>query len=48
MVPKDEVIDLDMPIEEAFKFIVSAGVITPGAAVNGKLPEGQYYRKMIE
>ena len=34
MVPNDEVIDLDMPIEEAFKFIVSAGVITPGTRVS--------------
>jgi uncharacterized membrane protein len=30
MVPKDEVIDLDMSLEDAFKFIVSAGLIAPG------------------
>jgi uncharacterized membrane protein len=30
IVSKDEVIDLDMPIEDAFQFIVSAGLIAPG------------------
>lgn len=35
IVPKDEVIDLDMPIEDAFRFIVSAGLISPGS------PEGE-------
>lgn len=35
IVPKDEVMDLDMPIEDAFRFLVSAGLIVPG---NGKLP----------
>ncbi len=39
MVPKDEVIDLDMPIEEAFRFIVSAGVISPGTRGSGELKE---------
>jgi uncharacterized membrane protein len=29
IVPKDETIDLDMPIEQAFQFLVSAGLITP-------------------
>jgi uncharacterized membrane protein len=31
-VPKEEVVDLDMSIEEALRFIISAGVITPGVA----------------
>jgi uncharacterized membrane protein len=35
IVPKDEVIDLDMPIEDAFRFIVSAGLISPDS------PEGE-------
>ena len=35
IVPRYEVIDLDMPIEDAFKFIVSAGLIVPGS------PEGE-------
>ena len=30
MVPKEQTIDLDMTIEEAFRFTVSGGVITPG------------------
>lgn len=29
MVPKDETIELDMSIEEALRFVISAGVITP-------------------
>jgi uncharacterized membrane protein len=29
IVPKDEVIELDMPLEDAFRFIVSAGLIVP-------------------
>jgi uncharacterized membrane protein len=30
MVPKKQIIELDMTIEEALRFIVSGGVITPG------------------
>ncbi len=30
MVPKEQTMDLDMTIEEALRFIVSGGVITPG------------------
>jgi uncharacterized membrane protein len=30
IIPKDEVMDLDMSIEEAFRFIISAGLIEPG------------------
>jgi len=30
MVPKEQTIELDMTIEEAFRFIISGGVITPG------------------
>jgi uncharacterized membrane protein len=30
IVPKEEVVDLDMSIEEALRFIISAGVIVPG------------------
>jgi uncharacterized membrane protein len=30
MVPKKQTIDMDMTIEEAFRFTVSGGVITPG------------------
>jgi uncharacterized membrane protein len=42
IVPKDEVMDLDMPIEEAFQFIISAGVITPGAKVSPKESGSDY------
>ena len=31
MVPKDQTIDLDISVEEALRFTVSAGVITPRA-----------------
>jgi uncharacterized membrane protein len=34
MVPKKQTIDLDMTIEEAFRFTVSGGVITPGQKQN--------------
>jgi uncharacterized membrane protein len=37
IVPKEEVIELDMPIDDAFKFIVSAGLIVPGEG--RRLPE---------
>lgn len=32
MIPKKSVIDLDMTIEEAFRFLISGGVITPDKA----------------
>jgi uncharacterized membrane protein len=38
MVPKDEVIDLDMSLEDAFRFIVSAGLIVPGSE---RAPKGE-------
>jgi uncharacterized membrane protein len=41
IVPKEEVLDLDMTIEEAFRFLISAGLITPGSSgkveVSGKV-----------
>ncbi len=37
IVPKEEVVDLDMTIEEAFRFLVSAGLITPGTPQSGNL-----------
>jgi uncharacterized membrane protein len=36
-VPKEEVIELDMPIDDAFRFLVSAGLIVPGEVK--KVPE---------
>lgn len=38
IVPKEDVVDLDMTIEEAFRFIISAGLIAPGTSESGKLP----------
>jgi len=37
MVPKEEVIDLDITIEEAIRFTVSGGVITPSMKLGEKL-----------
>jgi uncharacterized membrane protein len=34
MVPKKQTMDMDMTIEEAFRFTVSGGVITPGQKQN--------------
>ena len=34
MVPKAEVIRLDMPVQEALKLVISLGVVTPDAAKN--------------
>jgi uncharacterized membrane protein len=40
MAPKEHTIDLDMTVEEAFRFTVSGGVITPGQKQNmAALPE---------
>ena len=40
MLPRSEVIELDMTVDEALKYIVSMGVVVPGgpASVNGKYP----------
>lgn len=40
IVPKEEVVDLDMSIEEALRFILSAGVIVPGEQNAAKSPAG--------
>ena len=37
MLPKEEVIDLDITIEEAIRFIVSGGVITPSMKLGERL-----------
>ena len=36
IVPKDEVIELNVTIEEAFRFFMSAGVITPDTILDAK------------
>ena len=40
IVPKEEVVDLDMSIEEALRFILSAGVIIPGEQNAAQSPAG--------
>jgi uncharacterized membrane protein len=37
MVPRDETIESDMTIEEAFRFIISGGVITPQININSNV-----------
>jgi uncharacterized membrane protein len=39
MVPKDETIESDMTIEEAFRFIISGGVITPHSNINANVSD---------
>jgi uncharacterized membrane protein len=39
MVPRDETIDLDMPIEQAVRFFVSGGVLSPDSCVSGVVVE---------
>ena len=41
IVPKSEVIELDISVEEAMRFIISGGVIGPEDIVNGKLAENK-------
>ncbi|MGD0551097.1 MAG: DUF502 domain-containing protein [Sedimentisphaerales bacterium] len=40
IVPKEEVVDLNMSIEEALRFILSAGVIVPGEQNAAQSPAG--------
>ena len=37
MMPRDEIIDLDMTVEEGFKFIISMGVIIPDGPIRQQL-----------
>ena len=39
MIPKEQTIALDMTVEEAFRFAISAGVITPSSQQVAALPE---------
>jgi uncharacterized membrane protein len=41
MVPKEEIIELDMTVEEAFRFIFTGGVIIPDSQkMNDAVPQG--------
>jgi len=49
MVPKKQTLELDMTIEEALRFAVSAGVITPSARHEATvLPEAKVENKEEE
>jgi uncharacterized membrane protein len=37
MVPKDKIIELDMSVEQALKFVISLGVVTPSMNGNNKI-----------
>ncbi len=41
MVPKEDTIEVDMTIEDALRFAVSAGVIAPGPRAKASLPNSQ-------
>ncbi len=45
MVPKEQTIELDMTIEEALRFTVSAGVIMPGGEQAVNLPKAHLENK---
>lgn len=45
MIPKEQTIALDMTVEEAFRFAISAGVITPGSQQVAALPESDLENK---
>lgn len=49
VVPKEEVIDLDMTIEDAVRFIISAGVVQPqGEKCAGFLPNAEHNNSQKE
>lgn len=49
VIPKEEVIDLDMTIEEAVRFIISAGVVQPqGEKCAGLLPNAEHNNNQKE
>jgi len=37
MIPKQDIIELDMSVEEGFKFIISMGVIVPDGSIQGSI-----------
>jgi uncharacterized membrane protein len=39
LVPEDEVIDTDMSVEDAFKLVMSAGLVAPDSANAGPAPK---------
>lgn len=45
MVPKEQTIALDMTVEEAFRFTISAGVVAPGSQQVAALPKADLENK---
>lgn len=39
MMPRSDVIELDMSVDDALKYIISMGVVTPAAPVHKPLPQ---------
>jgi uncharacterized membrane protein len=44
VVPEDAVINLSMPIEDAFKVVISGGIVSPETMVSGALPDDSNQR----
>ena len=38
LVPEDEIQEVDITVEEAFKLVMSAGLVTPGELADGERP----------
>jgi uncharacterized membrane protein len=36
MMPTSEVVELDMSVDDALKYVISMGVVAPGSRTNGK------------
>lgn len=36
MMPKGDVVELDMSVDDALKYVISMGVVTPGSRSNGR------------
>lgn len=48
IVPEDEVINLSMSIEDAFKVIISGGIVSPSASSIAISPKATYGKKPLE
>jgi uncharacterized membrane protein len=48
IVPEDEVINLSMSIEDAFKVVISGGIVSPSASAFAISPKTTYAKKPLE
>jgi uncharacterized membrane protein len=48
IVPEDEVINLSMSIEDAFKVVISGGIVSPSASALAISPKTTYAKKPLE